>query len=75
MLGVITGLSGACCQVSRSPCSKFWGFLLFIASDVFLTIMGLYDGRLWFTGLQVAFAVISLYGVWTHRPSTWRANG
>lgn len=75
ILGTLTGLAGALCQTRLSHQVKFWGFVLFIISDIFLAAMGMSDGRFLFTFLQVAFAVISSWGAWAHRPSTWRING
>lgn len=75
VLGTITGLAGALCQARREVHIKFWGFVLFVFSDICLAAMGIGDSRFVFTFLQVAFGVISSWGLWTHRPSTWRTNG
>lgn len=62
--GAFFGLLGAIMVASQTARTRYWGFVWFIVSDVFLGLYGCATGGWALAGLQVAWIVCSLRGAW-----------
>jgi hypothetical protein len=72
-LGVTLGLAGAVLVSQRSPRSRRWGFLLWIASNILLISWAVGAAAWGLLAMYAVYSVTSLMGWWNNRDA-WKAG-
>lgn len=65
--GLVTGLAGAWLVSGTTNRKRFWGFLLWVLSDIFWTMFGCATGGWGLILTQLVFCCTSSRGMWNNR--------
>jgi hypothetical protein len=65
--GLITGLIGAWLVSDSTNIKRYWGFLLWVISDIFLVMYGCSDGGYGLIALQAIYILTSFRGMYNNK--------